>query len=149
MWQLLAERALEVAADEQLDVLGRVLVLPRAGASDDDYRLRLKARLLVLRSCGGPEDIIAVFRVLFGAVEMTPTYPAAFILRVSEPTTESLAELYVDFLHDAKAAGVGAVLEWSPVADADTFSMEDGPGSGFGDATDPDVGGEFSGALEA
>lgn len=128
-WQLLAEFGIETAVGWALDVLGRIVDEPRQGATDADYRLRVRARIRVNRSDGTIEDVIDVVRLLIGPVllssatiKLTEYYPAAFVLRVSGITiTPAQALIYSSFIRQARGAGIGSGFGWQQTADADAF----------------------------
>ncbi len=109
-------RRLANAEGEQLDVIGRIVGQDRESADDAEYRLRLAARIRANLSTGSAEDILTVFAILLpdNTFKLTPYYPAAFTLEImGDPIDEDLLPLYVQFLADTKAAGVGAQLIWS------------------------------------
>jgi hypothetical protein len=125
LYQLFSERAIDTAAGAQLDVLGRILGQPRESATDPEYRVRLRARMIARRSSGTIPEILAVFRALLPTadLELTPGYPAGFSLTVGGVAIpSSLVALYAAFLKTARAAGVYAVLEWFQGTEAGTFT---------------------------
>lgn len=152
---LIGDRGIDSGEGTQLDVIGRIVGQPRGTSSDDaEYRLRLKARVRVNKSSGLGDDILRVFRALLGAgvgsVLVTGDFPAGFTAAIGDhPLDADDAAVFADMLEDARGAAIRATFLWDPVDEDEVFSMEDGPGPGFGDATDASVGGEFSGALEA
>lgn len=114
----------------QLDVLGRILKLPRLGATDAVYLSRLKAQVRINLSSGTTEDLISVFRaVLAGTdaiVKVEGSYPAGFVLRIMGTTIDATtAALYATFLKASRAAGVYGLLETADALDADTFQCAD------------------------
>lgn len=129
LWQLLSEFGVDTAVGWALDVLGRIVGEPRQGASDADYRLRVRARIRVNRSDGTIEDVIDVVRLLIGSVllpstviKLTEYYPAAFVLRITGLTiTPTQAQIYNSFINQARGAGIGSGFGWQQTADADAF----------------------------
>lgn len=128
-WQLLSEFGIETAVGWALDVLGRIVGEPRQGATDADYRLRVRARIRVNRSDGTIEDVIEVVRLLIGSVllpsatiKLTEYYPAAFVLRITGLTISAAqALIYSSFIKQARGAGIGSGFGWQQTADADAF----------------------------
>ena len=128
-WQLLAEFGIETAVGWALDVLGRIVGEPRQGATDADYRLRVRARIRVNRSDGTIEDVIDVVRLLIGPVllpsatiKLTEYYPAAFVLRITGLIISgSQALIYSSFIRQARGAGIGSGFGWQQTADGDAF----------------------------
>lgn len=137
----------------QLEVIGRRVGQQHTGEPDAIYRLRLRARIRANRSSGTAEDLYAVFVALFGgagAAKIARSQPATLIFQVVAMGLDPLsAGVLLDFLRDAKDAGVKLILEWSPVADAGMFTMAGAGGLGFGDSSDPTIGGAFAGAARA
>ena len=60
----LQQRVVGVAVGAQLDVLGRIVGEARLGDPDANYRLRIKAGILLNVSSGTPEELLAIFRLL-------------------------------------------------------------------------------------
>ena len=98
-------------------MLGRIVGEPRQGATDADYRLRVRASIRVNRSDGTIEDVIDVVRLLIGPVllpsatiKLTEYYPAAFVLRITgliiSPVLQAL--IYSSFIRQARGAGIGS-----------------------------------------
>lgn len=150
MWQLIVLRSVETASGAQLDMLGRIVGQPRNALNDDIYRLHIKAKIRLNATSGTMEEILSIFSLLIpdATLSIIEYFPASFVLRISDfLMPEEQATFMNSFLQRAKAGGVRAILEYFLSEDEDSFSFADGPGAGFGDATDPDVGGNLSGAL--
>lgn len=60
-------RDIDSAEDEQLDIIGRHLLLEREGRTDDTYRAALKTRAEDIRTSGLPEQLIAIYKSLMDA----------------------------------------------------------------------------------
>lgn len=150
LWDLYQD-TIDNAEGAQLDVFGAIVGQPRDAAEDEEYRLRIRARVLTNKSSGGVKEILHIFRVLLpdATLTMIPGYPASFTLTVSGVSVETdLQPIYLDFLRDAKAAGIYAILEFTEGDLEDAFTFDGGAiGLGFGDSTNPATGGEFAGAL--
>jgi len=116
-WQLYTERHLATASGATLDLLGEIVGQPRDGRDDETYRLWISARVLVQRSSGTTEQIIAIADKLAGGntVILREYFPASFILdmgALDSHTGLQIAQLIVP----AKAAGVRFLATWSNVA---------------------------------
>lgn len=128
LWQLVTETDIDTAVGNALDLLGILVGERRGGAPDNDYRLRVRARILANRSCGTHEDIYKVFRALLAmtpgyTLQMTPAYPAGFVLRVNGIViSAALLYIFIRFLRDSKGAAIAAWLGWQPVPDSETFT---------------------------
>lgn len=76
------ERAIDIenAEGDQLDLIGRIVREARDGRSDWQYRNGLRVRVLINRSQGRLEDLIAIVRLF----EVMDDDPAAYV-RIREP----------------------------------------------------------------
>jgi hypothetical protein len=101
------------AAGEALDFLGRIVGEKRAGRVDDDYRGAIATRILVSRSKGRIEDLIAVAVSLVptATVQVAEYWPPALSFSLS-----TLGAITFDtafrMLRQAKAAGVRLELTY-------------------------------------
>jgi hypothetical protein len=117
----------------QLDRIGRLVGQARGSASDDLYRLYLRARIRVNQSNGSPENIYSVFYAFLGSTTAgellyTPGYTAAgdgeksFSFQIKPPITADEATVALSLIGSAKDAGARAILEWQQQADDITLS---------------------------
>lgn len=122
-WDLLTKRTIATAEGELLDMLGAWVAQPRVDATDAEYRLRILAKVNVLRSKGRPEDIYRIFRVLFpsAALRYIPGYPAGFDFDIAYSVPAAPAALSAAFLRAATSAGVRSALIWAQGNEAATF----------------------------
>ena len=128
---LLTSRQLATAAHAALDVLGRVVGAERLGLDDEVFRQRIRQRMALNRSSGEAERVLLLFRLLTPlALELREEFPAAFTFHVGGGALARVTE-FASLLRQAKAAGVRALLEYQPAADADTFAFA-GSGAGMG-----------------
>lgn len=123
-WQLFAERSLAAAYGATLDLLGKIVGQPRGGRDDATYRLWISARVLVERSSGTTEQILAIASKLAGGntIVLREYYPASFVLDMGpldSHTGLQIAQLVVP----AKAAGVRFTGTWSNVAWPSVFTF--------------------------
>jgi hypothetical protein len=155
LWQLLVDRVLDVAVGAQLDGWGSIVGQPRGSMDDTDYRIFIKARILVNLSNGKPEELIAILRLILetsGVVDFTEQYPAGIriIINMALPFDASVP---FELMREAKPGGVRLSLEWTELDPEDSFTFADGDEpeasatQGFGDITDPDVGGGLAGIM--
>lgn len=116
IFDLLLLRSLEGCEGVQLDNLGKVLGAAREGRADTDYRLRLRAQIVLNRSSGEAEVIAQVFRLTVPAstaVEVVDIYPAAFESSIrGVAIDEALAEKLAAMLRQARAGGVQGTLRY-------------------------------------
>lgn len=146
--ELYNDRWLDTAVGAQLDVLGRILDEIRGGRSDDDFRARLYLKIVEINSEGTAENLMQLFQLITepASFEYGETYPAQFFLIAIEPTSTLFTESQVRrIMERAKAAGVGSTyLAHTNGLPAFAFAGDSDPNKdGFGDSTDPDIGGRF------
>lgn len=101
---------LDTSTGKSLDNLGRIVGERRFGRSDAVYRLAIKLKILVNKSQGLAEDILAIASAVSGSVEYEEIFPASFVLRVLD--TPWVIEQIRNFLPRIKPAGVGAWLDY-------------------------------------
>ncbi len=107
------ERALSVEDGEgvNLDLIGRIVREARDGRADYAYRLGLRTRILINRSQGRLEDLIAIVRLFEdmdtdgGTVRIQDVQPARVEVRADNTRINPLGEIHRR-LRRAKAAGV-------------------------------------------
>ena len=103
------------AAGEALDFLGRIVGEKRLARGDDDYRQAIATRILVSRSKGRVEDLIAVARSLVptATIQVAEYWPPA--LSFSFSTLGSVTfDTAFRMLRQAKAAGVRLEMTYGP-----------------------------------
>jgi hypothetical protein len=161
LWGLLTERWLDSAAGEQLDLIGRIVNLPRDAWADTAYRLLLKVEILSLRSSGRPEELISLASLALGAeafelLEAEDLDPdassthAAVLIRALE-ALELPAAFYARLFRRAAAAGIRLLFEYPGGTPEDGFAfssseaLETDDATGFGSSSDMSVGGRFAG----
>jgi hypothetical protein len=126
---LLVLRQIGIATGSQLDVIGKIVGAPREGLGDDDYRLRIRAQILVNRRSGEIETLLQIARLLIAG---TPTLeefePACAILTARGLTflPAGPTEL-ANMLRNAKAAGVRLLTEYFTTDPGDTFTLDGTP----------------------
>jgi hypothetical protein len=157
-WEVVTLRFLDPAEGIQLDRLGVLLGAPRGNLTDVQYKVRLRAQIIILRAEGVPpqlEQLLALccpYNCTFD--EQNTATLLVSIVDAVDPAVLDIAVLF-DVLVEAKAAGVRLQLEFSPVADTFLFADFDAGGytvpvydevHGLGDAADT-YGGRLSAVL--
>ena len=159
-WQLLTERWIDTAVGVQLDGLGAILDLPRAGWVDEVYRQILRAQILALRSKGHWVDL---FKILDATgVDLTLVlaqewFPAAITVHVDEVIgPDILANDVFHLLVRAKPECVRLCLFFLTVDDDKTFDcsssisgMTTSATRGLADATGGTGYGKLAGVLSS
>lgn len=142
-------RDIENAIGIQLDRLGDILGIDREGLNDDDYRTRLKVKVIQNISNGEPDRLINVYSFLLGAtqVQYQEHYPAGVALMANADVISGQESLIYREIQKISPAGVRVDYIGSYDAD-DAFAFDgsngvnDIPGAdGFGDLTNASVGG--------
>ena len=155
-YPIIDARDFSVATGNRLDGIGQIVNEPRAGKTDDLYRIYITARMIVNLSEGNVEDLFSLFRTLTNNVSenitYTEFYPASFEILVPDQIQDAAtAFTFNTFLQQARAIAIGANYIYFPDTDifqfSSTSSVEVDSSLGFGDIADSNVGGKFAGAL--
>jgi hypothetical protein len=143
--QLLTLRAIDTAEGAQLDVLGKVVGQGRGGLVDDDYRRYIRARVRANRSHGTVRDVLAVANLVINDddayVEIEQQGNAAYVLKVDDiPFSFSNSLILLQMVTRATSAGVRVIVETNADTPENSFNLLDGPGKGFGQLPQLDLG---------
>lgn len=142
------QRQLAVAVGQQLDNIGTIVGLARPpGATDDVYRNDLYAEIKINVSEGQPEQAIQTFQLFTGAalVLLDEHFPAEISIEseIVFPSQSSI-DMILQIMQEVLPAGVrcDGIVEFDPV---NPFAFDGALfGGGFGDDTDPSIGGMFA-----
>lgn len=165
-WAVLTERWLDNAEGVQLDGIGKIVDLARAGWEDETYRALLRAQILVLRSRGRWRDLLRIMDVVGVTLSLTRiSEPGTAAIRIAlgEPLLGPITGADVFQLlagatstssrnrnqRGAKAACVRLVLEWPMSSVDESFTYGTTPTVaasllGYGSANDPAGGGAYA-----
>lgn len=114
LWQLYIGSMLPDATGALLDQLGALVLQPRENRDDDTYRLWIRAKALVLRSSGRPEELLQIAKLVLPASVrpvMVMQYPAALEIRL-EGALDTGADVAA-LLLAAAAAGVRLLVSYT------------------------------------
>lgn len=142
-------RAVDTATGAQLDGLGSIVGIERGQLSDNDYRVRIKAKILINISEGEPEIIITAYSLLTGAsVTFLQELPPCGVGLMSDGSIPAgQEELFAELIKSALAAGVR--LDSMGHFDASNPFSFDGAvaptGGGYGSIYDSAAGGMLAG----
>lgn len=129
-------RGIDSAVGAQLDGIGQIIGEERGGAIDANYRLRLKARVLLNLSSGTIPQILEIFELLISAdqtLALTEYYPASFRLEIEGSVSDDSATELEQILQQARAGGTHAALITSASLKVNTFTFGGvGATQGFG-----------------
>ncbi len=143
MWlAMLSSNAIDDATGAQLDQIGGLVAQPRGGASDADYRRRIRAKVATNRSMGLVGDILRLARLVVNDSTASVTLEnegiASYVLRLhAAAVPDATATDLAAFVRKATSAGVRGVTEYATVVDDEAFIL-DGP-AGLGCVTVPTV----------
>lgn len=132
LYSLVAAFDLDTAVGAQLLVLGAIVGQEKGGLDDDTYRLYIRARIIVNRSSGTAEELLAIGRLLStgGNVHYFPSPIAGYALLMEGPVEHG--ELIAQLILKASAAGVNGIVVWEDVDPSETFTLDIGPGLDVG-----------------
>ncbi len=145
---MLAQRSITLAEGDRLDRIGALVVVPRGGRTDTDYRLRIRAELAILQSTGTALDLIIILQLLTGHtdIKLDEYFPKSVYIRaqnfVLADTTE--AQTMQVLLRRAVSAATGLQLIYTLIEsdDDDLFRFSDttdtpetSSSKGFGNGT--------------
>jgi hypothetical protein len=129
LWELFQAFDLDTATGATLDFLGAIVGELRNDRDDDEYRVAVKLRLMVNRSEGTVEELLAILVLADPDLVFTlrEYWPASIILRWTGAFTRLAAPDLFVLMQQAKPAGVlmHAIISdpirgfrWGAVADA-------------------------------
>lgn len=131
LWILYVETFLGVAEGDALDQLGRIVGQARAGRVDDVYRLWIRARILILRSSGRAEQLIAAARLVLTTITRVVWEeglgPAQFLMHIEGAITGTEGNEFAKLLRIARAGGVRSELHWYTTPTPFRFAPGDSP----------------------
>ena len=136
-FELLIERRLDNAVGAQLDGIGRIVDLPRAGRTDEAYRTAIRGQISVLKLNSRIEDILLVVTLsLPGAtVEIIEFQPAAIEVHVTSAISLDIGEAVAQAVNNAKGGGVQMRFYWleaTPFAYSPTGVLIPSSPNGYG-----------------
>lgn len=105
-WDVYVQSALDAAVDNEQDMIGDIVGQKRQGASNDEYRVFLAARIKANRSDGKYAQLVVIAKLLLGdatRVGYREFYPSA-IEMASDGVAVNPFIVWRDFLHRAKGA---------------------------------------------
>lgn len=139
--------AIANAVGASLDEIGSIVGQARLGFDDDRYRSLIFAKIGENTSQGDPEKILQVVKLLAVAnvAMIQDWYPAGYGLWFSNSIPSGLVNFFYERLDNVDPAGVRleALITFDE-HDAFAFAGSAGSASGFGDSTNPAVGGKFA-----
>lgn len=156
-WQMIAERLLTTAHGKQLDYIADVVGIRRDGLGDDDLRARIAVEIMVLRSTGTADEILAIVEAFTGesSMEFDPRPPSEAALKLGFELDGFVAYLLARIVRRARPAGHRLTLEYLVAPAAECFTLSSVAGSsqtselmGLGWSGDPLIGGKLAGVTE-
>ena len=124
-FELITERTLDAAEGVQLDGIGQIVGLERGGLTDDAYRVRLRAQILINSSSGTINEILEIVVLLEPTITDFFELEPATIITVIYDITEDAA-LIASVIRDARSAGVKSDLHYSLSPVGELFELASG-----------------------
>lgn len=85
LFPLLEIRNVDTMTGDRLDGLGQIVNVGRGGRTDDEYRLRIRAELAILKSTGIARDLVSTLQLLIAQtvadIQVDEYYPKTIYLR--------------------------------------------------------------------
>lgn len=130
-WDELTKRDINSSVGQQLDNIGDIVVLPRAGLNDADYRVQIRAKVLINISSGLINELINIFTLVTAnanTVTIKPSYPAQYIMIFGNALTVTVANLLA-LITSANPAGVqGKVIyQGAATPNSQVFLLDNAP----------------------
>lgn len=120
------EMRLDNAIGAQLDMIGRIVDLPRGDMGDEAYRTRLRAHIRANLSEGTPDDLLEVLRLMVPTNDISlEEYPTGVVMRIADTLAED-PDAIVAELRRTRPAAVPMSLEYTLAEDEDTFAFASG-----------------------
>lgn len=134
--RIILQRSVNVATGQTLTMLGHLIGQERNGITDDElFRRYVRARIAANKSNGLFSTLYNVARLVLNdsryKLVLRNEGTATARLSITSATIgldDSVAQVLGTMLEVAVAAGVRVLLEWSGTPDADTFTLDVGPG---------------------
>ena len=150
LYQLLTERYLDKAIGTQLDVLGEIVDVERAGLSDGVYRTRIRFKIGQNTSGGTLDDLIRIFKILTLAdlVYINEYQYAKIALGFGSNISDAIKTLINTYAQKMVAAGVKVVEVYSfdPDESFAYYGEPDEGAKGYDDGTGL-IGGKYAGTI--
>lgn len=127
-WEVVTLRYLDTAEGAQLDMLGVLLGAPRGNLTAEQFKVRLRAQVIILRAEGVPPQLEQLLVLCCPyAFTFEEHQAATLIVSLTEPVDPDVLDVAVlmQILVEAKAAGVRLELEYSEREAEDDFLFAD------------------------
>jgi hypothetical protein len=124
-WDVLNRRVLGTATAAQLETLGEIVGEARLGRTDAEYEVAIRGRILANRSNGHRSDLLRLLELMRPGESYRFFEGSASIVIESDDDSHDIDRVVLDFLRDAKAAGVDLQMTALAGAVSDTFRFSD------------------------
>lgn len=159
IWEVITIRGIDASEGLNLDAIGVIVKRPRLALSDSDYRIALKCQVLINRSSGTPNELLAITLLATSALTTTgplilgEAYPATIWVQVQSGIPDTVIPILYDNLIRAKAGGVRLLFQVPGAVFSNVFQFtdsavpEESTTHGFSDYYNPGTGGHLAGIL--
>lgn len=115
LFDLLVKRTIDTAVGAQLDVIGKIVGQKRGTFAEETYRTFIRGRVLVNRSSGTTDQMVALVNTLLptgASLVVREYYPAAFQIEVIGSVPDSFGNALAALVLEAKALGIAPHVKW-------------------------------------
>jgi len=128
-WDVYEKTQLPNAQGVQLDMIGRLVLEPRDGLNDSDYRSIIRIKLLVLLSHGTGPELVAIMNkfLLTSNFDYDELYPATITITIYDAVSADRLARMKRLLRRAKSGGVRLNVIYAYAAIGTPFSYGGGP----------------------
>lgn len=116
-WEVLERYTVDGADTARLDVLGRIVGVPRFWSDDETYRSVIRGKIRTNLSRGLGNDIVEVFQLMLGNttahVAIADLVPATLLVATDEAVSAAELEAIEYLLPKARGAGVQMHFFWT------------------------------------
>ena len=140
--------SIENSEGVQLDKIGEIVEQKRESFSDQEYRILLYAKIGVNISNGEINRVIDIWKLITNAniVHLIEMFPASLALESSNEVPPELLEIAYEMISKIVGAGI-KIDHLTTFTEDNAFAFAGssiGNPGGFGDVSNPEVGGEFA-----
>ena len=145
-------RTINGSVGQQLDNLGTIVGIQRGELTDAQYRLWIKAKVLINISDGEPEIVIQAYTLLTegSTTYLTEFFPGAIGLMSDGVIPSGLESTVAHLIKQCLSAGVriDTLGYFSPINPFSFDGIIAPLGGGYGSIYDANIGGEFAGLYK-
>ena len=130
MGNMLVQRGLTTASGVNLDRIGQIVGVDRAGLPDDEYRIILIGQIAANNSNTTGDDLLGITSILIGVntpkiVQILELFPAKFQIEYKAAITFEVTDANNDFIGQADVGGASPLIPFSiPIGNYFSFELD-------------------------